>query len=125
MSPQAQSCPHCGAPDPKQDRWQGWGYAYRSPYTLAGWPLLHISFQYQSDRKPIPACGVIAIGQFACGIVCIGQFTFGLITLSQFTIAGLSIAQFALGYSVLAQYGVYIHEGYGMIMVKLVTLLSP
>ncbi|MBU2572663.1 MAG: hypothetical protein KKH28_01115 [Elusimicrobia bacterium] len=57
--------------------------------------------------------GFIAIGQFAAGIITISQFGIGVLSISQFTIAGWAPAQFALAYSLIAQPGIYIHEGHG------------
>ena len=34
--------------------------------------MLHISFKYRPNRLPVPAKGVIAVGQFACGIITVG-----------------------------------------------------
>jgi hypothetical protein len=39
-------------------------------------------------RRPVPAKGVSAIGQFAYGVVTISQFGLGVLSVSQFTIAG-------------------------------------
>jgi hypothetical protein len=89
-----------------------------------GLPLLHISFKYRPNRIPVPAKGVIAIGQFACGIFTISQFGIGLVSVSQFTIAGFALAQFAFAYSLIAQIGVYIHEGRGQIVRSLQEILK-
>ena len=58
-------------------------------------PIVHISFKYRPNRMPVPAKGIIAIGQFACGVVTISQFGVGLVSVSQFTVAGFALAQFA------------------------------
>ena len=100
------------------------GYEYKSTITVLGLPLIHISFKYRSNRTPVVARGVIAIGQFACGLVTISQFGIGLISISQFTIAGLALAQFAAAYSLIAQIGLYIHEGHGQLVLKLADLLQ-
>ena len=113
VSEQAMACPHCGAPYPGKDKWDGWGFEYKSQATLLGLPLIHISFKYRPTRRPVPAKGVIAIGQFACGIFTLSQFGIGVISISQFTIAGYALAQFAVAYSLTAQIGLYIHEGHG------------
>jgi hypothetical protein len=107
------ACPQCGAPYPGRNKWDGWGFEYKSQTTLLGLPLIHISFKYRSTRRPVPAKGVIAIGQFACGIFTLSQFGVGVISISQFTIAGFALAQFAVAYSLIAQMGIYMHEGYG------------
>ena len=74
ISPQALACLNCGAPYPAREHWDGWGCEYKSAFTVAGLPLLHASFKYRSNRTPVVARGIIAIGQFGCGVVCIAQF---------------------------------------------------
>ena len=124
VSEQAMACPHCGAPYPTKEKWDGWGFEYKTNATLLGLPLLHISFKFRPNRVPVPAKGVIAIGQFAMGIFTISQFGVGVVSTSQFTIAGYALAQFALAYSLIAQFGVYIHEGHGQITKSLSELLE-
>lgn len=102
----------------------GWGWEYRSGLRLWGMPLLHISFKYRPNRRPVVARGVIAIGQFACGLVTISQFGIGVISVSQFTVAVFALAQFALAYSLVAQLGVYLHEGHGQLVKSLAELLG-
>jgi hypothetical protein len=119
VSEQAIACPNCGAPYPTREKWDGWGFEYKSKATMFGLPVLHISFKYRPDRVPVPAKGIIAIGQFACGLVTISQFGLGLISLGQFTIAGYTIAQFAVAYSLIAQFGAYIHKGRGQFVISL------
>jgi hypothetical protein len=113
ISEQATACPNCGAPFPAKEKWDGWGYEYKSKTTLLGLPLVHISFKYRPNRVPVPAKGVIAIGQFACGIITISQFGIGVVSISQCTVAVYALAQCALAYSLIAQLGIYIHEGHG------------
>ena len=124
ISEQAFACPQCGAPFPARDAWDGVGYEYKSKTTIAGLPLVHISFKYRPNRIPVPARGVIAIGQFACGVVCIAQFSIGLLSISQFTIAAFALAQFAAAYSLVAQVGVYVAEGHGQLVFNLSRLLQ-
>ena len=116
ISEQARTCPSCGAPFPAKDQWDGWGFEYKSQATLVGLPLLHISFKYRPNRIPVPAKGIIAIGQFACGIITISQFGIGFISISQFTVAVFALAQFAFAYSLIAQLGIYIHQGHGQVV---------
>ncbi len=123
ISEQAFACPQCGAPFPARDSWDGFGYEYKSKTTIAGLPLVHISFKYRPNRIPVPAVGVIAVGQFACGVVCIAQFSVGFLSISQFTIAAFALAQFAAAYSLVAQVGVYIAEGHGQLVFNLSRLL--
>ncbi len=124
ISDQATSCPNCGAPFPAKDKWDGWGFEYKSATTLLGLPLVHISFKYRPNRVPVPARGVIAIGQFACGLVTISQFGVGLVSISQFTVAVYALAQLAVAYSLIAQIGIYIHQGHGQLVRSLGGLLG-
>jgi hypothetical protein len=84
---------------------------------------VQISFRFRPNRIPVPAKGIIAIGQFACGIITISQFGVGVVSVSQFTIAGFALAQFAIAYSLIAQLGIYIHSGHGQIVKGLMELL--
>ena len=124
VSGQAFSCPSCGAPYPGRATWDGWGYEYKSPMTIAGLPLVHISFKYRPNRRPVVAKGVIAIGQFAIGIVNISQFGIGAASVSQFTIGIWALAQFAFAYACLAQFGIYLHTGRGQLVYSLFQLLG-
>jgi len=117
-------CPHCGAPYPAREKWDGWGFEYKSETRLFGLPLIHISFKYRPNRVPVPARGVIAIGQFACGIVTLSQFGIGVVSVSQFTVAGFALAQFALAYSLIAQLGLYVHEGHGQVVRNVMELIG-
>ncbi len=124
ISEQALGCPHCGAPYPARASWDGWGYEYKSRLTIAGLPLVHISFKFRPNRTPVVACGVFAIGQFACGVVCISQFGVGVFSIAQFTLAGFAVAQFAVAYSLIAQFGLYISQGRGQLVLELSRLLE-
>jgi hypothetical protein len=86
ISERAPECPHCGAPYPARDKWDGCGFEYKSQQNIWGLPLLHISFKSLSNRRPVVAKGLIAI--------------------CQFTIAGYALAQFAIAYSMSAQMGI-------------------
>ena len=124
VSEQAFSCPHCGAPYPAREKWDGWGFEYKSEANLFGLPLVHISFKYRPNRMPVPAKGVISIGQFGMGIINISQFGIGLISISQFTIAGFALAQFGIAYSLIAQIGLYFDKGYGQMVRNILDLFS-
>ena len=124
VSEQAMTCPGCGAPFPAKDKWDGWGFEYKTESTFLGLPLLHVSFKFRPNLVPVPAKGVIAIGQFACGIFTVSQFGIGLVSISQFTIAGYALAQFALAYSLIAQFGIYIDKGQGQIVKRMGELLG-
>ena len=117
-------CPHCGAPKPAKKTWDGWGFEYKSKATVGGFPWLHVCFKYRPTGRPVPARGVIAIGQFACGLLTVSQFGVGLFSVSQFTIAGYALAQIGLAYSLIAQIGIYIHEGYGQIVKSVADILK-
>lgn len=123
VSEQAFSCPNCGAPYPVKEKWDGWGFEYKSEANFLGLPLLHISFKYRSNRVPVVAKGVLSIGQFGCGIINISQFGIGLISVSQFTIAGFALAQFAFAWKLIAQIGIYIEQGHGQLVWKLQDLI--
>jgi hypothetical protein len=124
VSEQAAACPHCGAPHPAKEKWDGWGFEYKSEASLLGLPWLHISFKYRPNRVPVPARGVVAIGQFAWGIFTLSQFGVGVVSVSQFTIAGYALAQIGFAYSLIAQIGVYIHQGYGQMVKSLSEILA-
>ena len=102
----------------------GYGWEYKSPFTVFGIPLIHISFKYRQNRTPVVAKGIIAIGQFGVGFINISQFGIGLVSAGQFTIGVYALAQFAFAYSLIAQIGVYIESGYGQVVWKLAELLS-
>ena len=124
VSEQAFACPNCGAPYPARPSWNGWGFEYKSRLNIAGLPLVHISFKFGPDRRPVVARGVVAIGQFGCGIVCISQFGVGVLSISQFTVAAFAVAQFAVAYSLVAQFGLYVAEGHGLLVFSLSKLLG-
>jgi hypothetical protein len=46
------------------------------------------------------------------------------VSISQFTVAGYALAQLAVAYSLVAQLGVYIHEGHGQLVIGLGELLG-
>jgi hypothetical protein len=118
------ACPKCGAPFPAKEKWDGWGFEYKSKARLLGMPLLHISFKYRPNRVPVPARGFIAIGQFACGVFTLSQFGIGVVSISQFTIAAYALAQFAFAYSLLAQIGIYIAAGHGQLVKSISQLIG-
>ena len=124
ISEQALTCPNCGAPNPARDKWDGWGFEYKSKAEMFGLPLVHISFKYRSNRVPVVARGILAIGQFAYGFITISQFGIGLISISQFTVALYALAQFALGYSIIAQIGLYISSGRGQLVTSIAKLIG-
>jgi len=124
ISEEAMACPKCGAPFPAREKWDGWGFEYKSKAAFWGLPLLHISFKYRTNRMPVVAKGIVAIGQFGCGLLTISQFGVGLFSISQFTVAGYALAQFALAYSLIAQFGLYVHQGRGQMVKSLSELFG-
>jgi hypothetical protein len=122
VSDMAWACPQCGAPYPARERWDGWGYEYRSEWTMFGLPVLHVSFKYRANRLPVVAKGIIAIGQFGCGVITIAQFGVGFIMVGQFAVGAYVLAQMALAYSLIAQLGIYVHEGHGQLVRSLASL---
>ena len=124
VSGQAIACPHCGAPYPAKEKWDGWGFEYKTKTTLMGLPIIHISFKYRPNRIPVPAKGIISIGQFGIGVINISQFGIGIISISQFTIAVFALAQFALAYSLIAQIGLFIDKGYGQLVWNIMELIK-
>ncbi len=123
ISEEAIACPNCGAPYPAREKWDGWGFEYKSETNLFGLPLLHVSFKYRPNRRPVPARGIIAIGQFAFGGLTISQFGVGVFSISQFTVAGWALAQFGIAYSLIAQLGLFIHEGHGQLVRSLPAII--
>ncbi|MGD9613691.1 MAG: zinc ribbon domain-containing protein [Kiritimatiellia bacterium] len=124
ISEQALACPHCGAPCPARARWDGWGYEYKSKATLFGLPLLHVSFKFRPNRMPVPARGIVAIGQFAAGVFVLAQFGVGAVCVSQFALAGFALAQLAAAYALVAQMGLYVRCGYGQFVQSLAGLVG-
>lgn len=124
VSEQALACPGCGAPHPARERWDGYGFEYRSKLAVAGLPLLHVSFKYRPNRLPVVARGWIAVGQFAVGGLTISQFGIGIVSLSQFTVAGFALAQFGIAWSLVAQIGLYLHQGRGQLVRSLGELMG-
>ena len=124
VSEQALACPKCGAPYPAKKKWDNWGFEYKSKTIIMGLPFLHISFKYHPNGMPVPAKGIISIGQFGIGIINISQFGVGVISISQFTIAVYALAQVAIAYSLIAQLGLYINQGYGQLVWNIVELIK-
>jgi len=124
VSEDALTCPHCGAPYPAREKFDGWGYEYKSQATLFGLPLLHVAFKYRPNRVPVVARGIIAIGQFGCGVVTISQFGLGIFSLGQIAIAGFALAQIGVAYRLVAQIGLYVHSGHGQLVRSLTKLLG-
>lgn len=98
VSVEAVTCPHCGAPSPARQKWGGWGYEWKSPQSVGGWPLIHVAFGRDENNKLRVAKGVIAVGQFAIGGITFAQFGVGAVFgLGQFVAAPIAIGQVGLG----------------------------
>ena len=123
ISEDAMACPECGTPFPAKHNWDGWGFEHKSKATFFGIPWVHISFKYRANRMPVPARGIIAIGQFACGVFTLAQFGIGVVSISQFAVAAYAIAQFGVAYSLIAQFGLYVHEGRGQLVRSIMEML--
>ena len=120
---QASACPNCGAEYPTKEHRYGSGFEYKSKTVILGLPLLHISFKWR-NKAPVPAIGIIEIGQFGIGIVNVSQFGVGIFSIGQFTVAAYALAQVAIAYSLVAQVGLYISQGYGQVVRNLVELIQ-
>jgi hypothetical protein len=117
VSCQKALCPDCvGVDTPRLvcrtclTRGATFGFEYRSPVTIAGWPLVHICTGSDPvSMQPRVARGVIAIGQVAigglaiggvaCGLFAIGGASFGvLLAVGGLALGlGLSIGGLAVG----------------------------
>src|SRR3569833_694897 len=115
VSREAVSCPHCGAPRPAQENWNGTGYEWKSKQSLFGLPLVHVAVGRDAKGKLRVAKGIVAIGQFGIGAITLAQFGVGAIFgLGQFVVAPLAIGQFALGLAAIGQFGIGLFYGLGL-----------
>lgn len=124
VSESAYTCPNCGSPKPAKEKFDGYGWEYKSKLQFFGLPLLHISFKYSKKRRPVVAKGIIAIGQFGIGIVNISQIGIGFFSLGQVTIAYYALAQIAFANSLICQIGIFVESGIGQAVWKLSELLG-
>jgi len=109
----------------KLKKWNdGWGFEYKTKASFLGLPLIHLSFLYRPNGMPVPAKGIVSIGQFGIGVINISQFGIGIISVSQFTIAAYALAQFALAYTGIAQIGLFFQEGNGQIVADIIAMLQ-
>lgn len=123
VSEDASSCPHCGAPFPANQKWNGWGFEWKSRGSLLGWPWIHIAFGRTRTRKLRVACGIIAIGQYAVGIFTLAQFGIGVFAITQFGLGGWILAQFGAGVHCIAQFSAALLSGKGQFLILLRDLL--
>ena len=56
-------------------------------------------------------------------MVTISQFGIGVFSVSQFTVAGFALAQVAIAYSLIAQFGIFLHQGRGQLVWSLADLV--
>jgi hypothetical protein len=71
---------------------------YTSRRRLFGIPFYHRTCGRSPETgKPVTACGVIAIGQFARGILAIGQVARGVVAVGQIAIGIVAVGQLAGG----------------------------
>ena len=96
-SPDAVTCPHCGAPRPARAEWHGEGFEYKSARSLAGWPLVHVAFGIDREGRIRTARGVVAIGQRAVGGVAIGILALGLVSIGVAAGGVISLGVVAVG----------------------------
>lgn len=127
VSTEAPVCPQCGAPQPAQSTWKGFGFEWKSQTEIWGYPFVHIAFGRDASGRRRVAKGVIAIGQFGVGLITFaqvgvgllfgfGQVLFGLTAIAQVAITALfGAGQLAVGYVAVGQLavGVYALAQYG------------
>ena len=88
----------------------GYGYEYKSSWTIAGLPLVHVCAGINPETmRPRIAKGVIAIGNIAVGVLAIGGLACGVFTVGGASFGlvaaiggaamglGLSVGGFAIG----------------------------
>ena len=67
--------------------WYGYGFEYKSPTTIGGWPLVHVCSGFDPvTMRPRIAMGVVAIGNIAVGGLAIGGVACGV-----FAVGGVSL----------------------------------
>lgn len=122
VSTNAPTCPSCGAVKPYLAEWDGYGFEYKSPTTLLGLPLVHVSFKYRPNRVPVVAKGWVAVGQFSAGFINVSQFGVGPICVSQFALAAVAVSQICGSILGVCQIGL-LYDGVGMVVYRLKDLL--
>ena len=124
VSQNAFICPHCGAPKPANQQWDGWGYEYKSKMNIAGLPLVHIAFKFRPNYVPVVARGIIAIGQFGAGVITIAQFGIGIVSIGQLSVGVWAIGQFSFASTLIAQMGIYVQSGHGQVVKSLAEVIQ-
>jgi hypothetical protein len=96
-----------------------WGYEYRSPRELWGWPLLHVA-RGPSPRTGLPrvARGIVAIGDVAIGLVAIGGFAVGGFAVGGIVLGVLALGGIALGGAALGGIAVALYLAIGGVAVS-------
>jgi hypothetical protein len=101
-----ESCPYCGAAFPTKIKSKRFGFEWKSSKVFYGYPLVHIAFGRDSERRLRVAKGVIAIGQFGVGLITFAQFGVGIL---------FGFGQFVLGVTAVAQIAISLLFGVGQI----------
>lgn len=94
ISDRANACPQCGVPTGRGGTpFPYFGYEWRSPTEVLGWPLIHVAGGWDPVRGTRRvARGVIAVGDIAVGALAVGGIAIGGLALG-----GLSVGLAALG----------------------------
>jgi hypothetical protein len=106
ISTAAERCPYCGSSLPAEGRSKGPGFEWRSSKTFYGYPLIHIAFGRDAERRLRIAKGVIAIGQFGVGLITFAQFGIGIL---------FGFGQFVLGITAVGQIAISLLFGVGQV----------
>ena len=97
-------CPYCGASLPAGGRSKSPGFEWKSSKTFYGYPLVHIAFGRDAERRLRIARGVIAIGQFGVGLITFAQFGIGIL---------FGFGQVVIGFTAVAQVAISLLFGVG------------
>jgi len=107
-----------------KDKWDGWGYEYKSEATLFGLPLLHVhSSTARTGCLWLPAnCRdrPVRLRRFHDRSIWSGYCE-----RQPVRPGGFALAQIGAAYSLIAQVGLYIHEGRGQLVRSLAQLIGP
>ncbi len=75
-----------------------WGFEYRSPAEVFGWPVLHVAYGLNpATGLPRVARGVVAVGNLAFGLIAIGGFSAGGLALGGFGFGLVALGGIAAG----------------------------
>lgn len=96
--------------------WNELNYEYRSKASLAGWPLLHISFGKDAQTGRMRrARGIVAIGGHATGLVALGVFAFGGVAWGVCSVGLLAIGVLCAGLASAGVLGIGLVAAYGVL----------